>query len=397
MQFDQLKRREFITLLGGAAAAWPLAAHAQQPAIPAIGFLHSSTPDAFADRLRAFHRGLKDTGFVEGENVAIVYRWAENQSDRLPELAAELVRRRVAVIAANSLAALPAKAATTTIPIVFIVAEDPVQTGLVASLAKPGNNLTGVNLVSGELTAKRLELLLGLVPAVARVAVLVNPAGLSSETTLRDVEPVAREMGLQINVLNASTSREIDAAFATFVERRPDALFVASDIVFTSRRVQLAILAARHGIPMTSATREITEVGGLMSYGSNVVDALFQVGVYVGRILKGARPADLPVVQATKLELVINAETARMLGLTVPPIAARHRRRGDRISTRSLLHCISRLVACAVKRRRFPVGARPTRQPLQPEATGAVMEVTKWLKPSDSVSRYTVTARVCRP
>jgi putative tryptophan/tyrosine transport system substrate-binding protein len=314
-----LKRREFITLLGGAAAAWPLAAHAQQPAIPAIGFLHSSTPDAFADRLRAFHRGLKDTGFVEGENVAIVYRWAENQSDRLPELAAELVRRRVAVIAANSLAALPAKDATTTIPIVFIVAEDPVQTGLVASLAKPGNNLTGVNLVSGELTAKRLELLLGLVPAVARVAVLVNPAGLSSENTLRDVEPVAREMGLQINVLNASTSREIDAAFATFVDRRLDVLFVASDIVFTSRRVQLSILAARHGIPMTSATREITEVGGLMSYGSNVVDALFQVGAYVGRILKGARPADLPVMQASKLELVINHQTARTLGLTVPP------------------------------------------------------------------------------
>ena len=229
------------------------------------------------------------------------------------------MRRRVAVIAANSLAALPAKAATTTIPIVFIVAEDPVQTGLVASLAKPGNNLTGVNLVSGELTAKRLELLLGLVPAVARVAVLVNPAGLSSENTLRDVEPVARAKGLQTHVLNASTSREIDAAFATFVDRRLDVLFVASDIVFTSRRVQLAILAARHGIPMTSATREITEVGGLMSYGSNVVDALFQVGAYVGRILKGARPADLPVMQASKLELVINTQTARTLGLTVPP------------------------------------------------------------------------------
>src|SRR5262249_40254281 len=201
--------------------------------------------------------GLKDTGFVEGENVSIVYRWAENQSDRLPELAEELVRRRVAVIAANSTAALPAKAATTTIPIVFLVAEDPVRTGLVASLARPGNNLTGINRVSGELTAKRLELLLGLVPAVARVAVLVNPAGPSTETQLRDVEPAARGMGLQINVLNASTSREIDAAFATFVDRRPDALFVAADIVFTSRRVQLANLAARHGIPMTSATRDV--------------------------------------------------------------------------------------------------------------------------------------------
>src|SRR5215510_1607387 len=284
-----MKRRAFITLLGGAAAAWPLAARAQQPAMPVVGFLHSATPEAFADRLRAFHRGLKDTGFVEGENVSIVYRWAENQSDRLPELAAELVRRRVAVIAANSTAAPPAKAATTTIPIVFLVAEDPVRTGLVASLARPGNNLTGVNLVSGELTAKRLELLLGLVPAVARVAVLVNPAGLLTEITLRDIEPAARGMGLQINVLNASTSREIDAAFATFVDRRPDARFVAADIVFTSRRVQLANLAARHGIPMTSATREIAEAGGLMSYGSNVVDAHFQVGAYVGRILKGAR------------------------------------------------------------------------------------------------------------
>src|SRR5262250_145025 len=297
-----MNRRAFISLLGGAAATWPLVAHAQQPAMPAIGFLHSSTPESFADRLRAFHRGLKDTGFVEGENVSIVYRWAENQSDRLPELAEELVRRRVAVIAANSTAALPAKAATTTIPIVFLVGEDPVATGIVASLARPGNNLTGVNLVSGELTAKRLELLLGLVPAVARVAVLVNPAGPLTETTLRDVEPAARGMGLQINVLNASTSREIDAAFATFVDRRPDALFVAADIVFTSRRVQLANLAARHGIPMTSATREITEAGGLMSYGSNIVDANFQVGAYVGRVLKGARPAELPVIQSSKFE-----------------------------------------------------------------------------------------------
>ena len=313
-----MNRRAFISLLGGAAATWPLVAHAQQPAMPAIGFLHSSTPESFADRLRAFHRGLKDTGFVEGENVSIVYRWAENQSDRLSELAEELVRRRVAVIAANSTAALPAKAATTTIPIVFLAAEDPVRTGLVASLARPGNNLTGVNLVSGELTAKRLELLLGLVPAVARVAVLVNPAGPSTETQLRDVEPAARGMGLQINVLNASTSREIDAAFATFVDRRPDALFVAADIVFTSRRVQLANLAARHGIPMTSATREITEAGGLMSYGSNIVDANFQVGAYVGRVLKGARPADLPVMQVSKMELVINHQTARMLSLTVP-------------------------------------------------------------------------------
>ena len=312
-----LGRRHFIGLIG-AAAAWPLAGRAQQPAMPVIGFLHSAMPEVFADRLRAFHRGLKDTGFIEGENVAIVYRWAENQSDRLPGLAAELVRRRVAVIAANSTATLPAKAATTTIPIVFLVGEDPVRTGLVASLARPGSNLTGINLVSGELTAKRLELLIGLVPGIARVAVLVNPAGDLTEITLRDLELAARGMGVQINVLNAGTRREIDAAFATFADRRPDALFVANDVVFTSRRVQLANLAARHGIPMTSGTREISEAGGLMSYGSNIVDANFQLGAYVGRILKGARPADLPVMQVSKVELVINHQTATTLGLTIP-------------------------------------------------------------------------------
>jgi len=317
-----VKRREVITLLAGAATApsllWPLAARAQQPAVPVVGFLNSASPEVFADRLRAFHRGLKDTGFVEGENVAIVYRWADNQIDRLPDLAAELVRRRVAVIAANSPAALPAKSATTNIPIVFVVAEDPVRTGLVASFAHTGNNLTGVNLVSGELSAKRLELLRELVPAVARMAVLVNPAGPLAETTLRDIEPAARAMGLQINVLNAGTSREIDAAFTTFADRRPDALFVAPDPFFTVRRVQLANFATRHGIPMACASREIAEAGALMSYGSNIVEAHFQVGVYVGRILKGAKPADLPVAQSTKLELVINHQTARILGLAVP-------------------------------------------------------------------------------
>jgi len=312
-----VKRRAFITLIGGATAAWPLAARAQ-PAIPLVGFLNSASPDAFADRLRAFHQGLKDTGFVEGENIAIAYRWAENQFDRLPELAAELVRLKVKVIAVNLVAVLPAKEATASIPIVFVHNEDPVRAGLVASLARPGGNLTGVNVISGELTAKRLELLRELVPSVARVAVLVNPAGPSTETTLRDVEPAARGMGVQINVLNASTSREIDAAFATFVDRRPDALFVAAELFFTSRRVQLATSAARHGIPMTCATREITEVGGLMSYGSNLVDAYRQVGVYVGRILKGTKPSELPVIQSSKLELVINAQTARILGLELP-------------------------------------------------------------------------------
>ena len=224
------------------------------------------------------------------------------------------------VIAVNLVAAFPAKAATASIPIVFVTNEDPVRAGLVASLARPGGNLTGINVISGELTAKRLELLRELVPSVARVAVLVDPAGRTTETTLRDVEPAARGMGVQINVLNASTSREIDAAFATFVDRRPDALFVAAELFFTSRRVQLATSAARHGIPMTCATREITEVGGLMSYGSNLVDAYRQVGVYVGRILRGTGPSELPVIQSSKFELVINAQTARILGLEVPPM-----------------------------------------------------------------------------
>jgi putative ABC transport system substrate-binding protein len=312
-----MKRREFITLLGGAAAAWPLAARAQQP-MPVIGFLGVASPDTIADRLRAFRQGLRDTGYVEGENVAIVYRWTENPKDRLPELAAELVRRPVAVIVTIAGAALAAKAATTTIPIVFIAAEDPVKLGLVASLARPSGNLTGLNIFSAELVAKRLELLRELVPKATRVAVLVNPSGPTAETTVRDVEPAARAMGLQIQVLNASTSREIDAAFATFVRERPDALFLGGDPFFTSRRVQLANLVARHTVPMTAGTREIPEVGGLMSYGTNIADAWRQVGGYVGRILKGAKPADLPVMQSSKFELVINHQTARMLGLTVP-------------------------------------------------------------------------------
>ena len=318
MHLRQSNRREVLALLGGAAAAWPLGARAQQTAMPLVGFLNNASPEELPDRLRAFQRGLKETGFVEGENVAIVYRWAENQFDRLPELAADLVRRRVAVIAVNTPAARPAKAATSSIPIVFLLSEDPVRAGLVASLAHPGGNLTGVNLVSGELTAKRLELLRELVPSIARVAVIVSPVSLNAETTLRDVEQAARTMGLQTDIVNASTSREIDAAFASFVDRRPDALFVASDPLFTSRRVQLANSAARHRIPMIASTREIAEVGGLISYGSNVVDAYRQVGIYVGRVLKGTKPEDLPVVQSTKLELVINHQTARILGLAVP-------------------------------------------------------------------------------
>jgi putative ABC transport system substrate-binding protein len=293
-----MRRREFVTLLGGAAVAWPLAAHAQQPAMPVIGFLNLVSPDTYADRLRAFRQGLKDTGYVEGENVAIDYRWADNQIDRLSPMAAELVRRRVAVITAagGPAAAVAAKAATTTIPIVFSTTEDPVRLGFVASLARPGGNLTGINSLIGELVAKRLELLRELVPVVTRVAVLVNPADASSAgTTLRDVEATAGAMGLQIRIVNANAGRELDAAFAGFVHERPDAIFVAGQPFFTSRRVQLALLAAHHSIPAIYAVREIAEVGGLMSYGINLVDGWRQIGVYTGRILKGAKPADLPV------------------------------------------------------------------------------------------------------
>ena len=317
---SHMRRREFMTLLGGSAAAWPLGAQAQQPAMPLIGFLNPASADTFGGRLRAFREGLKDTGYVEGENVTTLYHWADNQTDRLSELSAELVRRKVAVITAFVSAAVAAKAATSAIPIVFLVAEDPVRLGLVASLPRPGGNATGINILSGELVAKRLELLRELVPGAVRVAVLVNPAAAAStESTLKDVEVAARTLGLQIQVLDASTSGEIDAAFGTFAHERPDAFFVGSDPFFTSRRVQLANLAARHNLPLTSATREISEVGGLMSYGTNIADAWRQVGIYTGRILHGAKPADLPVMQVSRFELVINAQTARMLGLSVPP------------------------------------------------------------------------------
>jgi ABC-type uncharacterized transport system substrate-binding protein len=319
-----MKRRELITLLGAGAAApvlWPLAARAQQPAMPVIGLLDPRSPDALADRLRGFRQGLKDAGFVEGQNAAIEYRWAENQTDRLPELAADLVRRKVAVIVTPGglASALAAKAATTTIPILFIVADDPVRLGLVASLARPDGNLTGINFFSGELTAKRLELLHELMPGAARVAVLVNPANAANaETTSREAETAARTIGLQIQVFNAGTSREINAAFATFGRERPDAVFVGLDPFFNSRRVQLVHLATRYAIPASYPARDFAEAGGLMSYGADIADAWRQVGVYSGRILKGAKPAELPVAQSSKLELVINAETARMLGLTVP-------------------------------------------------------------------------------
>jgi putative ABC transport system substrate-binding protein len=317
-----MKRRAFITLLGGAAAGWPLVARAQQPGMPVIGFLGAVSPTGFSDRLQAFHQGLKDTGYAEGANVAIEYRWADNQLDRLPAMAADLVRRQVAVIFANGGTAptIAAKAATSTVPIVFAIPEDPVKLGLIASLARPGGNLTGVNFFFGELVPKRLELLRELVPAMNRVAVFVNPANPSrAELHAKEAETAGRAMRLQIQVFNVGTSAEIDAAFATLARERPDALFVSPDPFFTVRRVQLATLAARHAIPSSFPTREPVDVGGLISYGTNINDAYRQTGVYTGRILKGASPGDLPVVQSTKFDFVINVPTARAIGLDVPP------------------------------------------------------------------------------
>jgi putative ABC transport system substrate-binding protein len=313
-----MKRRAFIAGLGGAAAAWPVVGRAQQSALPVIGFLSSGSADAFAHRMRAFHQGLKEAGYVEGDNVMTLYRWAEGQNDRLPAQANDLVRRQVAVIAAfGSIATLTAKKATATIPIVFALDEDPVRLGIVASLSRPGG-LTGVNFFANEVAAKRLELLHELVPTAKRVAILVNPTYPATETYLRDVPPAARPLGLQIDMFNASTSGEIDAVFASFMRDRPDSLFVAGDPFFSVRRIQLVNWSSRHGLPSTFSSREFPDVGGLMSYGANIADAWRQAGFYVGRILKGAKPADLPVVQASKFELVINAQTARMLGLTIP-------------------------------------------------------------------------------
>jgi putative tryptophan/tyrosine transport system substrate-binding protein len=319
-----MKRRDF-TLLGGAIVAWPLAARAQQAAMPAIGFLDGRSVDSLTDRLRAFRQGLKDVGYVEGENVTIIYRWAENQVDRLPDLAAELVRRPVAVIVASGgpNVVFAAKAATTTIPILFLTAEDPVRLGLVASLARPGGNLTGINFLNRELASKQLELLRELVPAATRVAVLVDPTNVSvTESILREVGLFARGTGLKVQVLRASTSAEIDAAFAVFTSsasERPNALFVSQDPFLNTRRLQLSLLAMRHGVPAIYSGREFAEVGGVMSYGSNITDAYRQIGAYAGRILKGAKFADLPVVQSSKFELVINIQAARILGLTIPP------------------------------------------------------------------------------
>jgi putative ABC transport system substrate-binding protein len=315
-----VKRRRFITLLGGAAAAWPLAARAQQP-MPVIGYLNAGAVDGYADQLRAFRDGLKELGYVEGSTVAIDYRWAENNPARVLSLADELVRRPVSVLAASSApAAVAAAKATTTVPTVFIVPEDPVRLGLVSSLARPGGNATGVNFFAAELAAKRLELLRALVPEAKRIAVLLNPAEPTIEAAnRRDVETAAAAMGLQLRIVNAGTIAEIDAAFRALAREPPDALFISSGPFFANRSVQLAQLAARHAIPAIGGNRRFAEVGGLLTYGTSLTDAHRQAGVYIGRILKGAKPGDLPVVQSTKFELVFNASTARMLGISVAP------------------------------------------------------------------------------
>jgi putative ABC transport system substrate-binding protein len=313
-----MRRREFITLLGG-AATWTLAARAQQPAMPVVGLIGGG--DISTRYVTAFRKGLNETGIIEGQNVTIEYRWLKGQYDLLPSLMADLVSRRVAVIATpgSNPAALAAKAATATIPIVFGVGEDPVKLGLVASLARPGGNATGINLFNVEVATKRLGLLHELVPKAVRIAVLVNPANATTaESTLRYIPEAALAIGLQILVLNASTSREIDTAFATLVRERADALFVAPDSFFISRRVQFANLTARDRIPAAYSDRDSVEAGGLMSYGTDFTDMFRQVGVYTGRILKGEKPADLPVLQWNKFELVINLQTARALGIEVP-------------------------------------------------------------------------------
>jgi putative ABC transport system substrate-binding protein len=318
-----MRRREFVTLLGGAAAssvAWPLAARAQQPGMPVIGFMNPGSPGPLRQQVAAFRDGLKESGFVEGQTVAVEYRFAEGQFDRLPTLAVELVRRPVAVLVASGyLGAIAAKQASTTIPIVFTVGDDPVATGLVASLNRPGGNMTGVSVLSTGLEAKRLGLLHELVPSATTIAALVNANFPPAETQLRDLQEAAPSLGVQLVIVRANAESDFNAAFSTMVQQRAGALQVCSSPLFNARRQQLVVLAARHAIPAIYEWRDFAEAGGLMSYGTILADAYRQAGVYAGRVLRGAKPADLPVVQATRFEFVINLSTAKALGIEVPP------------------------------------------------------------------------------
>jgi ABC-type uncharacterized transport system substrate-binding protein len=313
-----MRRREFIGLLGGAAATWPLVARAQQPAMPVIGFLDSNFPDLSASRVGAFRQGLGEAGYVEGRNAVIEYRWAEGQSDRLPALAADLVRDRVAVIAAaGGLSARAAKAATAMIPIIFWIEGDPVQVGLVATLSRPGGNLTGATTLGAELTAKRLELLRELVP-MAAIAALIDPTTLTAAAVSRDLQSTARTLGLQLHVLHATTQRDFDAAFAAMIQLQAGGLVIGPGPIFVAQSKQLAALALRHAVPAIFQFREFVAAGGLMSYGGSVTDLYRLAGVYAGRILKGEKPSELPVQQSTKVELFLNLKTTKALGLEVP-------------------------------------------------------------------------------
>jgi putative tryptophan/tyrosine transport system substrate-binding protein len=316
-----MRRREFMALLGGAAVAWPVAARAQQPVMPVIGFLNGASPEGYALYTAAFREGLKEAGYIDGQNVTIEYRWAEGRYERLPTQAADLVHRRVSVIAATSTPAmLVAKAATSTIPIVFTTGADPVKLGFVASLNQPGGNATGVSFFTSEMGSKQVGLVRELIPAAAHVGLLVNPNFPATDAQTRDVMTAASAIGFRIDVMQASDSREIEAGFGALVRNRADALLVGSDSFFVSRRLQIATLAARHAIPAVYPLRDFAEAGGLMSYGASQTEAYRQAGIYTGKILKGAKPADLPVMRSTKFELVINLPTARAIGLEIPPI-----------------------------------------------------------------------------